>query len=149
MLLTIDRRDIPVRSERRADDHGSVDPRLLIVDDDASFRAVARRLLSLDGFDVVGEAADGAAAIRAVRDLRPDVVLLDVQLPGIDGFEVTDLLTSQPGAPDVVLVSSRSGDDYGGQVARSGARGFLPKAELNGDGVRRLLRRAPGSGSAL
>jgi DNA-binding NarL/FixJ family response regulator len=113
--------------------------RLLIVDDSASFRAFARRLLVLDGFDVVGEAADGAAALHAVRDLRPDVVVLDVQLPDTDGFSVADALAAMAGAPAVVLVSSRSRDDYGAQVALSGARGFIAKAELDGNSLRRIL----------
>jgi DNA-binding NarL/FixJ family response regulator len=123
-----------------------MDPRLLIVDDHASFRATARRLLSLDGFDVVGEAADGAGAISAARLLRPDVVLLDVQLPDLDGFRVTEALTATACAPAVVLVSSRSRDDYGESVALSGACGFVSKSELSGDSLRSALRRAPGIG---
>jgi DNA-binding NarL/FixJ family response regulator len=119
-----------------------VQPRLLIVDDQESFRRVVRQLLSGDGFDVVGDAADAAAAIRAARDLRPDVVLLDVQLPDTDGFLVAAQLTARAGAPAVVLVSSRSRDDYGDQVARSTAVGFLAKAEVSGDSLRRLLARA-------
>jgi DNA-binding NarL/FixJ family response regulator len=114
-------------------------PRLLIVDDSATFRAFARRLLELDGFDVVGEAADGAEGLRAARELRPDVVLLDVQLPDLDGFQVTGALTAGVGCPAVVLVSSRARDDYGNQVARSGALGFIAKAELDGDALRRVL----------
>src|SRR4051812_34030176 len=97
-------------------------PRLLIVDDHAPFRAFARALLTLDGFDVVGEAADGATGIDAARNLRPDVVLLDVQLPGLDGFRVARVLGAVVPAPAVVLVSSRSRDDYGTEVAHSGAR---------------------------
>jgi DNA-binding NarL/FixJ family response regulator len=113
--------------------------RLLIVDDHAVFRAVARQLLTMDGFDVVGEAADGAGAISATRDLEPDIVLLDVQLPDLDGFGVADQLSRLTGAPAVVLVSSRSGADYGVQVSRSAARGFLTKSDLSGDALRRLL----------
>jgi DNA-binding NarL/FixJ family response regulator len=139
MLLTIRGRDIPLRVPRGAANHGVMGSRLLIVDDSASFRAFARRLLALDGFDVVGEAADGASALRAVRDLCPDVVVLDVQLPDTDGFSVADSLAAMAGAPAVVLVSSRSRDDYGAQVARSGARGFIAKAELDGNSLRRIL----------
>ncbi len=124
-----------------------MDPRLLIVDDHAAFRAAVRRLLSFDGFDVVGEAADGATAVSAARDLRPDVVLLDVQLPDVDGFSVTEALTALAAGPAVVLVSSRSGDDYGAQLARSNARGFLPKSELSGDNLRRVLEDTPTTAS--
>src|SRR5690349_523993 len=80
---------------------------ILIVDDHPSFRASARRLLEADGFEVVGEAQDGMSAIEAVRELKPEVVLLDVQLPDIDGFEVAARLTNGGGGPAVVLTSSR------------------------------------------
>jgi DNA-binding NarL/FixJ family response regulator len=82
--------------------------RVLIVDDHARFRALARLLLVADGFDVVGEAGDGAQALVAARALHPDVVLLDVQLPDEDGFAVAGTLAARRPAPAVVLVSSRS-----------------------------------------
>jgi len=113
--------------------------RVLIVDDHASFRALARMVLAADGFDVVGEAGDGADALTAARDLRPDVVLLDVQLPGLDGFGVAEALAQQPPAPVVVLVSTRSRTDYGRQVADSTAHGFIAKAELSGAALRLVL----------
>ena len=113
--------------------------RVLIVDDHAPFRALARMLLAADGFDVVGEAGDGAVALACARDLRPDVVLLDVQLPGLDGFGVAEALAGQPAPPVVVLVSSRSRTDYGHRVADSVARGFIAKAELSGDALRSVL----------
>jgi DNA-binding NarL/FixJ family response regulator len=113
--------------------------RVLIVDDHASFRALARMVLDADGFDVVGEAGDGADAMTAARDLRPDVVLLDVQLPGLDGFGVAEALAQQPPAPVVVLVSTRSRTDYGRQVADSVAHGFIAKAELSGAALRLVL----------
>lgn len=113
--------------------------RVLIVDDHASFRSIARRLLVADGFTVVGEAADGRDAISAAHALAPDVVLLDIQLPDIDGFAVAEVLAADDAAPAVVLVSSRSRADYGSQVARSPARGFLAKSDLSGDALRRLL----------
>src|SRR3954453_19576019 len=112
---------------------------ILIVDDHPSFRASARRLLEADGYDVVGGASDGLSALEAVRDLRPEVVLLDVQLPDIDGFEVASRLTNGGGGPAVVLVSSRDGSDFGPLVERSGARGFIPKAELSGAALLSLL----------
>ena len=114
-------------------------PRVLIVDDHPSFRASARVLLEAEGFDVVGEAAAGAQAITEAGRLRPEVVLLDVQLPDIDGFDVAARLTGAADGPTVILVSSRDGSDFGPLVTRSGARGFVPKAELSGDRVQELL----------
>jgi len=118
--------------------------RVLIVDDHAPFRALARMLLVADGFDVVGEAGGGDDAVVTARDLRPDVVLLDVQLPGCaesggDGFGVAEALAGQPAAPVVVLVSSRSRSDYGRRVGDSAAHGFIAKAELSGAALRQVL----------
>ncbi len=112
---------------------------VLIVDDHPSFRASAQATLEAEGFEVVGEAEDGESAIEAVARLHPDVVLLDVQLPGIDGFEVARRLTSNGGGPCVVLVSSRDGSDFGPLVASSGACGFVPKNELSGAAISALL----------
>jgi DNA-binding NarL/FixJ family response regulator len=113
---------------------------ILIVDDHPSFRATARTMLELEGYDVVGEAEDGAAALRAVEVLRPEIVLLDVQLPDIDGFEVTNRLQALNGArPQVVLTSSRDGSDFGRLVEQSAALGFVPKSELCGDTLAALL----------
>jgi DNA-binding NarL/FixJ family response regulator len=111
---------------------------VLVVDDHPSFRATARMLLEADGWTVVGEAAGGAEALQAARDLRPDVVLLDVNLPDIDGFDVAARLTGEDDAPAVVLVSSREARDFGPRVSRSGARGFVSKADLTGAVVREL-----------
>ena len=113
---------------------------VLIVDDHPSFRASARAILEADGFEVAGEAEDGESALDAAGRLHPDVVLLDVQLPDLDGFEVTRRLTSNGGGPCVVLVSSRDGSDFGPLVESSGARGFVPKSELSGAAVTALLR---------
>ncbi len=113
--------------------------RVLIVDDHAAFRASARLLLESEGFEVVGEAADGESAIEQTAALEPEVILLDVQLPGISGFEVTTRLTGTDGAPAVILVSSRDGVDFGPLIAGCGARGFVAKAELSGDRLRTLL----------
>jgi len=112
--------------------------RVLIVDDHPSFRATARALLEAEGFDVIGEAVDGASAVDTCRRLRPQLVLLDVQLPDVDGFEIARRLTAE-GGPAVILVSSRDGSDFGPLVARSGARGFLPKADLSGVALARLV----------
>jgi DNA-binding NarL/FixJ family response regulator len=112
---------------------------VLIVDDHPAFRAAARRLLELEGYEVVGEAADGMTAIHAARALRPDVVLLDVQLPDVDGFEVAERLSDEAGAPAVVLTSSRDRSDYGPCLARTAACGFVPKAELSAAGIADIL----------
>jgi DNA-binding NarL/FixJ family response regulator len=111
----------------------------LIVDDHVSFRSIARQVLTADGFLVVGEAAGGAEAICACGELRPDLVLLDVQLPDIDGFAVAAALATRLDPPAVVLVSSRSGADYASRIEGCRACGYIAKAELSGDAVRRLL----------
>ncbi len=112
---------------------------VLIVDDHPSFRATARTLLELEGFDVIGEAADGASAVEAAHRLQPELVLLDVQLPDTDGFAVTARLLSNGHAPAVILTSSRDASDFGPLVAQSGARGFVPKSELSGAALSALL----------
>lgn len=113
---------------------------VLIVDDHQGFRLGARALLEADGFDVVGEAADGESAIEQARRLRPQIVLLDVQLPGIDGFAVAERLAAEPAAPAVVLVSSRGAHTYRARLARTPARGFISKEELSGECLASLLR---------
>jgi DNA-binding NarL/FixJ family response regulator len=113
--------------------------RVLIVDDFEGFRRTARALLEADGFEVVGEAADGEAAVAEAGRLQPAVVLLDVQLPGIDGFAVAERLAAADGGPAVVLVSSHDAGSYRRRLARSPVRGFIPKAELSGDRLAALL----------
>jgi DNA-binding NarL/FixJ family response regulator len=112
---------------------------VLIVDDHAAFRASARLLLEAEGFDVVGEAADGGSAIEKTTALAPDVLLLDIQLPDIDGFEVATRVLRRGDPPAVILISSRDGGDYGPLVTSSGARGFVTKADLSGENLRALL----------
>lgn len=111
----------------------------MIADDHPSFRASARAILEADGFEVVGEAEDGAGAIAAAREHRPDVLLLDVQLPDLDGFAVCRELCRNGARPAVVLVSSRDACDYGALIDQSGARGFIPKAELSGEALSATL----------
>src|SRR3954468_2078754 len=113
---------------------------ILIVDDHPSFRASARRLLEADGYDVVGEASDGESALEAVRELRPEIVLLDVQLPDLDGFEVAARLTNGGGGPAGVLTSSRDASAVEPYAAASGARGFVAKGELSGEALAALVR---------
>jgi CheY-like chemotaxis protein len=112
---------------------------VLIVDDHPGFRAAARRLLEIEGYDVVGEAPDGQSAIEAVRTLRPDVVLLDIQLPDFDGFEVCRRLNGDTPMPVIVLTSSRDPSDYGPCLTATAATAFVPKAELSGAGIAAAL----------
>jgi DNA-binding NarL/FixJ family response regulator len=112
---------------------------VLIVDDHAAFRASARALLEAEGFDVVGEAADGAAALRTVAVLRPEIVLLDIHLPDLDGLAVAEQLATLPHAPAVVLTSSRDAAVYGQRVHTVPARGFIPKSALSGDALAALV----------
>jgi len=112
---------------------------VLIVDDHEGFRDSARALLEAEGFEVVGTAADGAAALAAVERLRPEVVLLDVQLPDLDGFAVAERLATLPHPPSVVLVSTRAAATYGPRLEAAAARGFLAKAELSGAALRALI----------
>ena len=105
---------------------------MLIVDDHADFRRSAAALLNAEGFEVVGDVADGAAVAEAVERLRPDVVLLDVQLPDADGFAVAERLAQTPDPPQVVLISSREAAAYGARVDTARALGFLAKRELSG-----------------
>ena len=113
--------------------------RVLIVDDHPSFRATARLLLESEGFDVVGESCDGATGLRDARALAPDVVLLDVQLPDIDGFEVARLLRDHADPPRVILTSSRGRNFYRRRLAEDGAPAFVPKSELSGLALERLI----------
>ncbi|HZQ64938.1 MAG TPA: response regulator transcription factor [Gaiellaceae bacterium] len=114
-------------------------PTVLIVDDHPAFRSLARALLESEGFAVVGEAGDGEDALVAVDELRPDVVLLDVQLPGLDGFEVAERLAVAGDPPAVVLISTRSAAAYGERLETTPARGFIPKTSLSGETLAALV----------
>jgi DNA-binding NarL/FixJ family response regulator len=105
---------------------------LLIVDDHEAFRNLASALVVAQGFEVAGQARDGESALALVELLRPDVVLLDVQLPGIDGFEVARSLSRRASPPRVVLTSTREGADYGERLRHAPVLGFIPKRELSG-----------------
>lgn len=114
-------------------------PTVLIVDDHGDFRASARTMLEGDGFLVVGEAADGDEAMVAADRLAPDIVLLDIQLPGEDGFAIAERLAVAPHAPAVVLISSRDASVYGPRLAQAAARGFIPKWALSGTALSRMV----------
>jgi DNA-binding NarL/FixJ family response regulator len=113
---------------------------VLIVDDHSGFRTQARRLLESEGYSVIGEAADAASALEAARALVPEVALVDVCLPDADGFELASRLTTLVDPPAVVLTSSHDGAGLSRCVSKSGARGFVPKAELSGEVIEELLR---------
>jgi DNA-binding NarL/FixJ family response regulator len=115
-----------------------VSRRILIVDDHPGFRASARRMLEAGGFEVVGEAGDGAAAVEAARELTPDVVLLDVQLPDANGIDLARPLSANGGAA-VILTSSRPSDQLGPELTTSGARGFIPKDQLSASAIAGLV----------
>jgi CheY-like chemotaxis protein len=113
--------------------------RVLIVDDNSAFRAAARQLLERGGFVVVAEAGDGVEGLRAAGEHTPDLALVDVQLPDLDGFEVAERLRALELAPEVILTSSLDGTDFGALVASSSALGFIPKAELSASAIEALL----------
>jgi DNA-binding NarL/FixJ family response regulator len=113
--------------------------KVLIVDDHPSFRSAARLLLEHEGFEVIGEAEDGASGLQATTDLSPDIVLLDINLPDLDGFDVASRICLDQTAPKVVLTSSRDPREFGPLVGRSGARGFVPKGELSAERICALL----------
>lgn len=112
---------------------------VLLVDDHAGFRATLGAYLAEAGYVVVGEAADGAGALTEVARLRPDIVLLDVQLPDADGFEVAREVSRQLDPPDVVMISSRDDPTYATLASESDARGFVAKSRLSRAALERVL----------
>jgi DNA-binding NarL/FixJ family response regulator len=113
---------------------------VLIVDDHPSFRASARRMLEANGYNVVGELDNGDGVVAAVEKLNPEVLLLDVHLPDVDGFEVTRRLLDANATPQVVLISSHDFTDLDEAVGASGARGFVAKSELSAEAISLLIR---------
>jgi DNA-binding NarL/FixJ family response regulator len=114
-------------------------PTVVIVDDHASFRQAAVELLESEGFAVVGTACDGIAGLEAVETLRPQVVVLDIHLPDLDGFDVADRLARRATPPAVVLISSRDRSSFGERLVAASARGFIEKRELSGARLRAIL----------
>ena len=112
---------------------------VLIVDDHPTFRRFARQLLEEAGYEVVGEAADGVSATEAVRELEPEIVLLDILLPDVSGLAVADELATYSPAPEVILVSSRSATDFGVSLDKAPIRRFVPKHELTVEALPSLL----------
>jgi CheY-like chemotaxis protein len=114
-------------------------PSVLIVDDHPTFRRFARRLLEDEGFVVLGEADDGASALQAVRDLEPEVVLLDIMLPDVSGLELAKVLGAAADPPTVVLISSRGASDFGHALESSTAHAFIAKGDLTGASLRAAM----------
>ncbi len=112
---------------------------VLIVDDHAGFRRLARLLLEEEGYDVVGEAADGPGATRAAAKLAPDLILLDVNLPGESGFEIAARISQDENGPAVLLTSTHDESDYADLARKCGARGFIAKDELSAATIGRAL----------
>ncbi len=115
---------------------------VLVVDDHATFRSVAREVIArTPGFAVVGEAVDGAAAIDAVRELEPRLVLMDIHLPGVDGLAATRVIAEERPDVVVVLLSTYDRDDLPVDPVTTGACTYLHKAELAPATVRALWER--------
>ena len=112
---------------------------VLIVDDHAGFRASARRVLEAGGYSVIAEAVDGTTGVAAAAEARPDLALVDVQLPDFDGFELTRRLREAGETPEIVLISSHEQADFGSLVEASGARGFVSKSDLSAAALEALL----------
>jgi DNA-binding NarL/FixJ family response regulator len=110
-----------------------------VVDDHALFRRVAKTLLEAEGYEIAGEASSGETALDELEKAHPDVVLLDVQLPGIDGFEVARRISETEHPPAVLLTSTRPADAYGDLMGAAHARGFIQKQDLSGQTVASLL----------
>jgi DNA-binding NarL/FixJ family response regulator len=113
-------------------------PTVVIVDDHKGFRTYARRLLEAGGIGVLGEAADGSSGLELVQRLHPDLVLLDIQLPDIDGFEVARRLAVGGSPSRVLFTSTRDAADYGGRLAESPSLGFIPKGDLSASAISEL-----------
>jgi DNA-binding NarL/FixJ family response regulator len=116
--------------------------RVLIIDDNVAFRATARRLLERDRFVIIAEAGNGVGGVKEAKRHKPELVLLDVQLPDSDGFEVAERLARLDQPPGVILISSLDDSDFGPLVATSSALGFIPKAELSARAIEELLVRS-------
>jgi two-component system response regulator EvgA len=128
-----------VKVEHKEPKRMQVSRRILVVDDHPSFRSSARALLAAEGYEVVGEAEDGAAALAAVDELAPELVLLDIQLPDMDGFDVARQLLARDPALRIVLISSRDRNQYGPLIEQCGALGFVAKVDLSRSALEPLL----------
>jgi CheY-like chemotaxis protein len=122
--------------------HVAVSRSVLVVDDDAIFRRLISGILSGWGHTVVGEATSVQEALTQAAELRPDTALVDIGLPDGDGFTLTRQLRAMPWPPRVVLISTDADAASIPATRRAGASGFLPKGELSGPALRRLIEGA-------
>jgi DNA-binding NarL/FixJ family response regulator len=122
--------------------------RVLIVDDQEPFRLAARTVVELtDGFEVAGEAETGEAAVDAARELRPDLVLMDVNLPGMDGLEATRrILSDAVGRVVILVLSTYETEEYAPRAAEVGAAAYIPKSEFEPDRLAGAWSAAAGGG---
>ena len=108
--------------------------RVLLVDDQAPFRHAARAVVeATDGFEVVGESETGEASIDAARDLHPDLILMDVNLPGINGLEATRRILRESKMVVVLLLSTYEEDEYGSKAVECGASAYIAKSRFDPD----------------
>jgi DNA-binding NarL/FixJ family response regulator len=117
-------------------------PRCLIVDDNDGFREEMGALLEEQGLPVVGGAASGAEALQRIAEIRPDVVLVDIDLGGENGVELVRRIRQGPGSaggPNVILISGHDGSEYADLIESSPALGFLAKTDLSAAAIRRML----------
>jgi two-component system, chemotaxis family, chemotaxis protein CheY len=131
---------IRIGQNRPVINNADVGARIFVVDDHVGFRESVRRLLEMEGYMVVGEAADGRSALLRMPKLEPEIALVDLHLPDIDGVELASRLRELVHPPSVILTSSHDGTDLLPFIATSGASGFVPKAELSREAIERLLQ---------
>lgn len=121
------------------------DVRVLIVDDQFPFREASRMVVEMtDGFAVAGEAGNGEEAVELAQSLRPDLILMDVQMPGIDGLEATRQISQLDNPPPVVVMSTHESGDYRQTAVAAGAIAFVPKSEFGMDVLEEIWRMASG-----
>jgi DNA-binding NarL/FixJ family response regulator len=121
--------------------------RVLIVDDQEPFRMAARMVVEItDGFEVVGEAETGEDSVRMAEELRPDLVLMDVNLPGINGLDATRQILAQGGDSVVVLLlSTYEEEEYAPRAAECGAAAYIPKSSFGPDRLETAWTTAAGA----
>ena len=121
------------------------DVRVLIVDDQLPFREASRMVVELtDGFEVVGEAENGEQGVQMAAELQPDLVLMDVQMPGINGLEATRQITDVDNPPIVLVMSTHESGNYEGLAQAAGAIDFVPKSQFSMDVLEEVWAAATG-----